>query len=202
LEKAAVHGLTGRLKGWGYKLDWKTPDNSNTEYAVFSLHRAGKAGFKPTTDNKLWREIRECYLAGQQVNGGWAYRAEGQFPATQTMTTAGLCGLLLCDDVLKPDKDSERAENRGFDWFQKNFTLTPGVHRFYHLYSMAHLGRVAGKRPLPGPAKEINWYSEGAKSLIKQQNDDGSFGDARGTIADALPVVNTSFALLFLSAEH
>jgi hypothetical protein len=200
LEKAAIRGLTGRLKGWSYSINSKTPDNSNTEYAVFSLHRAGKAGFKPTSD-KLWKEIRECYLAGQQINGGWAYRAEGQFPATQTMTAAGLCGLLLCDEVLKPDKDSERAENRGFDWLQKNFTLTTGVHRFYQLSILARLGRFVGKRTSAGPTKEIDWYAEGAEWLLKQQKDDGGFAATKGAFAEALPVVNTSFALIFLSAK-
>jgi RNA polymerase sigma factor (sigma-70 family) len=207
LEKAAVR-REGRLLGWGYEGRAGDPDNSNTQYAVMGLYAAAQVGFAPKNKN-LWKEIREYYMATQGDAGGWGYHSDRGFPPSQTMTLAGLCGLLITDEMLKPTKDSKQAAEQGFAWIGKNFTFKTGGHSFYNLHGIARAGGLSGKKTFDGPEAKHNWYQEGCEILIGvnlkhrelAQHEDGSWG-VRDGLADGLPVLSTSFALLFLSAEH
>jgi RNA polymerase sigma factor (sigma-70 family) len=206
LEKAAGR-REGRLVGWGYEGSAGTPDNSNTQYAVMGLYAAAQVGFAPKNKN-LWKEIREYYMATQGDAGGWGYHSDRGFPPSQTMTLAGLCGLLITDEMLKPTKDSKQAAEQGFGWIGKNFTLKTGGHSFYNLHGIARAGTLSGRKTFDGPQVKHDWYREGCEILTGlkpkhrelAQQEDGSWTVSPG-LADGLPVVSTSFALLFLSAK-
>jgi hypothetical protein len=90
LERAMVRHPN--LVGWSYAADGAIPDNSNTQYALLGLHEALLAGHQVSPD-KL-RVVRQFFLQSQQRDGGWTYRGGGF--TTMTMTTAGLCNLLIC----------------------------------------------------------------------------------------------------------
>jgi hypothetical protein len=208
LEKAAVRHQ-GHLLGWGYEMLAGTPDNSNTQYAVLGLYAAAQVGFAPRREKDMWKDIREFYLSSQQDNGGWGYHIERGFPVSHTMTLAGLSGLLITDEMLKPTKESKAAAENGFAWIGNNFTFKTSGHSFYNLHDIARVGRLSDKKTFDGARVKHNWYREGCEILTggnpkhreMAQHEDGSWTVSPGGAADGLPVVSTSFALLFLSAK-
>src|SRR5947209_4870767 len=84
----------GELRGWSYtNAPTQQADNSNTQYAMLGLHAGHTAGAR--IDRAVWESIRHFYISTQKEDGGWIYdRRFGNVP-TLTMTTAGLCGLLI-----------------------------------------------------------------------------------------------------------
>jgi hypothetical protein len=65
-----------------------------------------------------------------------------------------------------------------------------------NLYGLAHAGRLSGLAKLG----DHYWYAEGCQFLVKEQAKDGSWPAPKGSqMFDQWPVVNTSFALLFLA---
>lgn len=80
--------------GWTYgKPDGITPyDGSNTQYALLALHEGVRAG--ATVEKAALEEVQKFYLKTQHDDGSWSYLSAGVDPS-MTMTTAGLCGLLI-----------------------------------------------------------------------------------------------------------
>jgi hypothetical protein len=195
----------GKLRGWSYK-QGGTPDNSNTQYALLGLHAGKAAGVQIPRD--VWESIRDYYVRTQTAQGGWSYQANG--PASLTMTTAGLCGLLISGlelndgrEKLQPDGTAtncgEYGENeaaaKALGWIGRHFNVSgPRQHVFYNLYGIERAGRLSGQRFLG----EHDWYREGCEYLARTQRDDGSWYIAN-QLFDNSPTVSTSFALLFLS---
>src|SRR5262249_54080265 len=120
--------------GWSYGREQNTnADNSNTQYALMGLHEAIRAGAR--VDPKVLKELRDCYIR-TQVRGGWGYRGQGDTTTTMTMTTAGVCGLMITATDLAPSKQelrpdgsavncSANEENRpvadGLNWISTRF---------------------------------------------------------------------------------
>ena len=210
----------GRLSGWTYsKAGGGNPaDNSNTQYAVLGLHEGFQAGAK--VDAGIWEEIYALYLNSmikQGDAGGWAYRT-GMSPPTMTMTTAGVCGLLIADMDLKASKlkgapncggndcgeAEDEAVNLALKWIGRHMPGRPVDisqldHTYYCLYGIERTGRFSGQRFLG----EKDWYRIGCEYFVGNrggggpvQNNDGSFV---GNGADTVPIIGTSFALLFLA---
>jgi hypothetical protein len=208
LENAAVRDDDGSLLGWGYEGRSGQPDNSNTQYAIMGLHAAAEAGFPPQ-NKALWKEIREYYLSTQADAGGWGYHSDRGFPPSQTMTSAALCGVLIADRMLKPTTESKRAAERGFAWIGEHFTFKTGGHSFYNFHGIARAGTLSGRKTFDGPQFKHDWYREGCEILTggdpkhreMAQHHDGSWTVSHGGLADGMPVLSTSFALLFLSAK-
>ncbi len=198
-----------KLRGWTYsKGPVGTSDNSNTQYAVLGLWagRQGGVGIK----REIWEGIREFYTRTQDEEGGWGYVTQGVAArgSSLTMTSAGLCGLLIGGMELNQGRDDGTKATCG--QYQENPPLTkalnwisgPGRDRlqldlpqrtFYNLYGIERVGRLSGLRFLGGH----DWYREGCKWLVRAQQFDGSWS-APGAW-DQWPIVSTSFALLFLS---
>ena len=89
-------------------------------------------------------------------------------------------------------------ENRpvamGLQWLGKNFAVSPVGRTFYHLYGVERAGRLSGLRFFG----EHDWYREGSDYLVELQDKrDGSWPSAGNF--DQERVINTAFALLFLS---
>jgi hypothetical protein len=213
----AARMMSGKdLLGWTYTKERGIPDNSNTQYALLGLHEGYLAGAK--IDSEVWESIRDYYIRTQFQNGdsrgGWCYRPvqQGGQGATLTMTTAGLCGLLIADMDLKSSKrkgevdcdkdcgDDQEDEHiaRALEWVGKHLPRTAGQvgaleHLYYSLYGIERTGRFTGQRFLG----ENDWYRLGCEYLVEHQNkENGSWG---GGGLDGAPVIATSFALLFLS---
>src|SRR5258708_2046088 len=84
----------GQLQGWSYhKNDGSARNNSNSQYVLLGLHEALQAG--ATVDKRDLQEIRDFYVRTQTKDGGWGDHPDPKDAATLTMTTAGLCGLII-----------------------------------------------------------------------------------------------------------
>jgi hypothetical protein len=210
--------LEARTKqGWTYvKLGGNqanVADNSNTQYALLGLHEALLAGAK--VDPNALKELRDFYV-GTQKRGGWGYRAPNE--PTMTMTTAGVCGLLITGmdlaigrQQLRDDGSAANCgvydENRpvadGLMWIAQRFparltndTIAGFGTPFYCLYGIERTGRLSGQRYFGGH----DWYRLGCEWLVSKQKNDGSWeGEGIHRQLDHWPVVATSFSLLFLS---
>ncbi len=122
-----------------------------------------------------------------------------------SMTCAGLTSLLIAeselaaqkglDDALK--KQIDVAKKQGLAWLQENYAIRGAppmagfwsLFHFYYLYSLERVGVLYGIRKLGGH----DWYLEGAVLLCRSQREDGGW-----VSYDEIPVIDTSFALLFL----
>jgi len=202
----------GKCRGWGYgsKVSNLT-DNSNTQYALLGLHAGRQAG--ATIDRAVWESIRAYYLDSQHPDGAWHYSAD-RLEGRLTMTTAGLCGLVISGmelnqgrEKLQPDGSATNCgvyeENepaaRALGWINEHLTFEDRIRLqgavFYNLYGIERTGRLTGERFLG----DYDWYRVGAEFLVRpgKQHDDGSW--SQPDPHDQWPVVSTSFALLFLS---
>jgi len=200
----------GQLRGWGYREEGGTADNSNTQYALLGLHAGKQAGAR--IDRSAWEEIQNYYKSTQQEDGGWIY-SQDYNPGrgtTLTMTVAGLCGLYITamelNDAgrqLNPDGsdpkcgvyDENPAIAKGHRWLANRFAFQGAVgHIYYNIYGIERLGRLSGQRFLAGH----DWYREGCEFLVGTQQEDGAWFNNVGPF-DRYAVVSTSFSLLFLS---
>ncbi len=208
----------GRLLGWGYPDRGDRPDNSNTQYALLGLYEAHRAGVK--IEPEVWRSIREFYTNTQKSDGSWGYDPHGR-KSSLTMTTAGLCGLLIAGMELNEGREKFLAngsvencgnygdeENRpvrkALDWVGEHFPSAKDIGTYphsdvllasptyYSLYGIERAGRLSGQRFFG----KHDWYRVGCEFLVNNQQGDGSW---KGASADGDPILATSFALLFLS---
>jgi Domain of unknown function (DUF4159) len=204
LDARGIHN--GQLQGWSYSKGGGMPDNSNSQYALLGLHAGYVAGAK--INRADWEQIRDFYIRTKKPDGGWYYR-EQSGSTTLTMTTAGLCGLLIAGmelnagrELLLPDGTAKNCgqyeENKhvadALGWVTRHFTyeLTSG-RIYYNYYGIERAGRLSGLRFFG----EHDWYRDGCERLVRLQRDHGAW-HAGGTF-DNMPIVSTSFALLFLS---
>lgn len=196
----------GKCKGWSYfQGTSRITDNSNTQYALLGLHAGRVAGAK--IDRDVWQSIQDYYMASQQPDHGWHYNP-ARPRSDLTMTTAGLCGLLISGmelnagrEVLQADGTALNcgvyAENKpatnALGWIAREFRANLPQHTYYNLYGLERAGRLSGQRFFG----EHDWYREGCEFLVRAQKEDGSWQEAGGQ--GGWPVISTSFALLFLS---
>lgn len=120
------------------------------------------------------------------------------------MTASGMACLFICKAHLEgtPDwKPIEKGVNQairdGAAWLEKNWSVKKNPNRkFHHYYWLYSLERASVMNLVPLYGKH-DWDREGAELLVAEQKADGSWdaGD-RTTVG---PVVDTMFALLFLS---
>src|SRR5260370_3635928 len=120
----------GPLFGWTYsKLHSRITDNSNTQFAVMALHAGEHAG--AIVQKRDWEEIRDLYLRTQQANGGWVYNAALQGQSTFTMTSAGVCGLLISREQLKEKNEkTDKAIAYGLEVFGNKFDAPSHAHQY------------------------------------------------------------------------
>jgi hypothetical protein len=196
---------TRQANGWGYGVPKTRADNSNTQYALLGLHEAQQAGIK--IDPQVWREVRDYYL--KQVGGGYVYIPGER--VSFTMTTAGLCALIIAGSDLNTSEETpagdgswnrcgEYKENPEIvsalrvmaDKFPVGRALDAEPYTYYALYGLERAGRLTGLRYIG----KHDWYRSGCEYLVARQQGDGSW---KGSGVAGSPIVSTSFALLFLS---
>jgi len=210
----------GEIRGWSYPMN-PIPDGSNTQYALLGLYAAKQAGVK--IEDKHWQGIRDLYTSTQRdekPNGGyWTYdytRPSGGGSLSGpsfTMTTAGVCGLLIAGMGLNESQqqldvatgvaakcglyETNGQVAKGMNWIASRFSFesVPGLKStYYNIYGIERLGRLSGQRFIG----KYDWYREGCEYLVRVQNDDGTWS-RQDKLADRISNVATSFALLFLS---
>ncbi len=220
--------LAARMaNGWTYDKERmqggkNSADNSNTQYALLGLAEGRRAGAK--VEAKVMKEIQKMYIDQQEQakTGGWQYSSS--FPGTRfTMTTAGVCGLLITGMNLEEDHKDLEADGtdpkcgkytdnapiaRGMKWLSDRFPAHLDMAKvadqgivppFYCLYGLERCGRLSGQRFLG----DKDWYRIGCEFLIENQNRAEGFWEGgvfnRNVPAELSRTVSTSFALLFLS---
>src|SRR5439155_16993823 len=183
------------------------PDNSINQYVLLGVHEARRAGFE--VNRELLRKMYDHYNSNAQ--GQWGYRGQ---PPSLTMTTAGLCNLLITgEDIAEKrrldDKgvdprcgkyDDAATVSRALTWIGNVFPNDISkegrsfIHPFYCLYGIERAGRLTGRRFLG----EHDWYRVGCEYLVSIQQENGSW-DGHNQGFDHWPPVATSLSLLFLS---
>jgi hypothetical protein len=208
-----------KLLGWTYTERRQAPDNSNTQYALLGLHAGRLAGAK--IPRAVWVEIRDYYRRTQTPEGGWVYARHHNNHSYLTMDTAGLCGLLIAAMELNTDREHLKKNKRGsyyadncgdykedrniqraLSWItyvddngRTRFDLELKDRTYYNLYGIERAGRLSGQRFLG----LHDWYREGCEFLVEAQDKTNGCWPGRGIQFDKWPLLNTSFALLFLS---
>lgn len=218
LEKSQITTRArGTIGAWSYKaspsgllgVDLKG-DNSNTQYAILGLKEASDAGVP--VDHDVWKRARDHWHKCQNLDGGWGYSASFNAHSTGSMTVAGIASLVICNGMLRDDKDltrdgrpaccGERETDeqlaRGIEWLSRHFSVKSNPHSpqyvLYYLYGLERAGRLSGRRFF---GENVDWYRLGAEYLILHQNGRGYWkGEGSG---EQDPVIGTSLALLFLS---
>ncbi len=203
-----------RAGGWGYGTEAGVPDGSNSQYALLGIHEGLKAG--AVVPERILREYQADILGGQDAIGGWGYR-DGS-ATTFTMTTAGLCNLIITGmdlmkgkQKLRPDGsaddcgiyDENQSLQKAINWVGTSFParISPAQAKgffhnpYYALYGIERAGRLTGQRYFGGH----DWYRVGCDFLVKTQNIANGSWDRELGPQDTSPLVATSFALLYLA---
>jgi hypothetical protein len=187
-------------------------DNSNTQFAVLALGVARRHGL--SLDYSL--ALVEQRFRLSESTTGWDYQWVSRVPhGYGSMTCAGLLGLAVGRAVAeeKPDLKSKKglaqAEDPSIAWGLKvlgAYLQDPsdfrgvaalgafgprGTVNLYFLWSVERVGVLCGVDTIGG----IDWYRWGTELLLRSQRPDGSW---LGRGSYGYPVVDTSFALLFL----
>ena len=162
-------------------------DNSNAQYAALGLRACHDSGILLPKDVAQraalwWRET-------QGAKGGWSYGPKNN-SSYGSMTAGAISALTLCDYLLDFDWKKDTSIAAGLTWLRDNFTVAenPGRHATHHYYYLYALERAARITDTPKFGK-ADWYYEGARFLIENQINDGSW-ERR--------VADTCFAVLFL----
>jgi len=195
------------------------PDLSNTQYATLGLRAARHAGVD--VPDKVWAGIIDRTLDLQETSASSAdtrksgrappagFRYAVGFGINLSMTAAGISVLEIARQALgsklRGDRlvSTERAIEAGVAWLDERYTpegIEGGdkIWHYYALYGVERVGTMLDIEEIGGR----EWYPEGARWLLKNQSDDGSFGVGKpfgvGPAHGAQEEADTCFALLFL----
>ncbi len=169
-------------------------DNSNSAYALLGLAACRKAGVEvPAT---TFERAETWWRSSQRPDGGWGYRTDREAESYASMTENGIGSLLLCRSLIAHDRNPDPALDRAQSWLSAHLSVAENTgsayqqgRLLYHLYALERVGSLLGVDRIG----DHDWYAEGATSLLRTQNGDGSWDDGADT-----PFPNTCFALLFL----
>jgi hypothetical protein len=173
-------------------------DRSVSQVAVLGMWACEQAG--QDVPPMYWQMVDAAWKKSQKPDGGWSYIDEPpRDVTTATMTAAGVATLYITQDYLLRTNHFNTYRggirnpwiDRGLAWIDQNIeTIVHGdvPHPYYALYGLERIGVASGRKFFG----TIDWYSEGAESLVHKQNSDGSWVGEEGAGPD------TAFAMLFL----
>lgn len=171
-------------------------DLSNTQYAALGLWAAARSGVE--IEPAVWWRLAEALFRYRDSSGGFGYVPGGE-GGTGSMTAAGVGTLALCEmhlrlaDELDPALAERMAEGRrgGLEWLDAHFAVDTnpksGAWLYYYLYGLERMGGLTGVREIG----EHDWYQEGARYIVDEQDEDGGW-------VDGTDLSDTCFAVLFL----
>ena len=201
--KTALNGKTFDPGGW---------DNSNTQFAVLALWVARRHHVACDKSlalvEKHFRNTQQPSGAdprGDNLNldGSWLYDGGQNSSAWPSMTCAGLLTLAIAHGVNADQKATEKplddpAVKKAFAMLSREIAR-PGEKRGPDLYFLWSLERVGVLFNLP-KIEDKDWYAWGCGILLPLQQPDGNWQD--GNYYGSTPVLDTSFALLFLKQAN
>ena len=172
-------------------------DNSNAQYAALGLRSCHDAGILLPAEVV---QLGEQWWRDGIGSDGWGYLSKND--AGYGSMTAGAVGALTIYLHIQGRpwiKDKEVVA--GMEWLAGNFAVTAnpktpeagngqGGWQYYYLYALERAGIFYGTEHFGAH----EWYVEGAKFLLGEQKDDGSWRTAKADHA----IWDTCFAILFL----
>jgi WD40 repeat protein len=172
-------------------------DNSNTQFAMLALWVARRHGL-PVEPALI--AVGERFHKTRLPNGSWGYlpgAASGPEGHSPSMTCAGVLGLVLarCSDEAHGkgwDLEADPEIQAGLAYLDRILSDKDAIDtRFYYfLGSLERMAVACGRKEIGG----VDWYTWGARRLVEDQADDGSWPGGRYPAGG----VDTAFALLFL----
>ena len=187
-----------RVGSWAYGKGRGGGDNSNTRFAAIALAEAERRGVD--VDPDVWKRLRDYLLDSQNEDGSWGYHPRQA--GYGSMTCGAIASLAASSKKCTDEAEKSRcvaAIDAGWRWLEDCFTTreNPGakpVWVHYYLESLARAATATKKTKIAGH----DWRQEGTTTLLSWQ--DGETGMWKGDdIANRDPVIDTSFALLFLA---
>lgn len=208
LEKAQVK--RGKERGmWGYDETFRSPDRSNTQFALLGLRDAAHAGIR--IDRETWQRADDHWKEDQNPDGGWGYNP-GRSKSIGSMTVAGISSLSITSTFLRNEKEltpdgrpvccepiePNKSLERGVNWMSKNFSTranpNTGNWWLYYMYGLERAGRLSGRRFFG----ENDWYRAGVRTLVSRQSP--RTGGWKGiNQSESSATLSTAYSLLFLS---
>ena len=172
-------------------------DNSNAQYAALGLRACHDAGI--VMPSEVLQLAEQWWRDGLGADG-WGYLSKND--GGYGSMTAGAVGALSIYLFIQGKpwlKDKDVAT--GMEWMASNFTVTQnpktpeanngqGGWQYYYLYALERAGIFYGTETFGAH----EWYVEGARYLLAQQKDDGSWMTQGAHHA----IWDTCFAVLFL----
>jgi hypothetical protein len=213
-----VRWLVGASRDGAY---WYTPlpprgpfhwDNSNSQYGLLGVWSAAGAGV--AVPSEFWRAVQQHWVACGQSQGTWGYDAPG---ATLSMTCAGIASLLVSHEYLDGDAlmtataadqpSPNPLASAGLARLDEGDTAVAGLFDHagmngaggagYALYGLERVGLASGFKFFGSH----DWYAELARTLVHDQQPDGSWSGAWawGQPSLSQTEIDTAYALLFLA---
>jgi hypothetical protein len=182
-------------------------DNSNTQYASLGLRACHDSKIKIPEAvvhlaYKWWMESQHepddgagdknaVSSGGDARPRGWSYTSPQRDPdrkAYHAMSAGALGAVCIYDYILGRDYKKDMVAKSGAAWLGKHYSVNTN---YYYMYGLERAGMLYGVESFGGK----NWYFDGAKLLLAQQNGDGSWGKREDKAENTW---DTCFAILFL----
>ena len=183
-------------------------DNSNSQYASLGLRACHDANITLPMDvlhlaRKWWTESQSTDEAdaklGKNAVGtggevskvqGWNYQnaSDGAKAPYHAMTAGAVGAVVIYDYMLGKDWKKDAVATAGCNWLGKHFAVNANL---YYMYALERAGMLYGTEKFG----DHDWYLEGAKSIVRSQKADGSWGSNND---EEKNTIQTCFAILFL----
>lgn len=184
-------------------------DNSNAQYAALGLRACFDANIKLPADalhlaRKWWVECqwpdendakvgKNAVVSGGETTKvqGWSYKMpndEGQKGPYHAMTAGAVGATVIIEYMLGRDFKKDAVTRAGVNWLGKHYAIN---NNLYYMYALERAGMLYDTAKFG----DKDWYQDGAKLLVKSQNDDGSWGKNEKVEKNTH---DTCFAILFL----
>jgi hypothetical protein len=179
-------------------------DASNTQYAAMGLRACHDAGIVFSGD--LLTKARDYWKGSQNGDGGWGYDTKrGDDSSYASMTASGVASLVLYHYMLKESWKKNSQIEKGLAWIADRFSTAShpgsearGEHKspknwiYYYFYSLERAGVFYGTEKFG----DHEWYPEGVKALLEEQEPDGSWWGKKAMVQRVQ--WDTCFAILFM----
>jgi hypothetical protein len=184
-------------------------DNSNSQYAALGLRACFDANIKLPEEvlqlgRRWWVESQFPDESGSKagkdsvISGpfqitkvqGWNYTSpggEGQ-KAYHAMTAGAVGASVIYQHMLSKDWKKDAVTVAGLNWLAVHWSVDLN---YYYLYALERAGMLYGSDKIG----EHDWYWEGVKVIVPDQNADGSWGHREKKEENTW---DTCFAILFL----
>jgi hypothetical protein len=185
-------------------------DNSNSQYASLGLRACYDANITIPLEvchlaKKWWIESQSPDESGSKAGKdavgtdtgvtpkiqGWNYThadGDGAKGPYHAMTAGAVGAVVIYDYMLGKEWKKDPVAVAGANWLGKHFAVNGNL---YYMYGLERAGMLYGTEKFG----EHDWYLEGAKSIVRSQKDDGSWGTNAN---EEKNTVSTCFAILFL----